>query len=536
MTRRIVAVADSETDPFKHGRIPRPFIWGLYDGRNYYEFSDTDDFVAHIKDRPYDLYAHNGGKFDWHFLFDYIEPGTECRVISGRLVEIKLGRSRLLDSYSLLPTRLAAFEKMQFDYWKLEPENRDQHMYEIREYLKSDCVNLYRYLDEYFKQYPRALTLAGAAFKVWRKMSGVTVPRTGPMFFAEFHPYYYGGRVECLERGVINGPLKIIDINSAYPTAMKERHPWGNEYSYHPLTLPADSEIERAFLVVEGVSHGAFPIREDDGGIRFPHTEGQFYVTGHEYVAAVETGTFELTRPVVSTVFSDSIDFSEYVDYFYGLKLQAEREGDKNTRLFAKLFMNSLYGKFAADPGRYRRWMIDEWDSMTQERDREGWQIGIDVGESKRLFSKPLEDDRRVYYNVATAASITGWVRAFMLRSLHEVERPVYCDTDSIICADTGSLRLGDGLGEWDLEGVADQVAIAGKKMYAARMSDGTMKTACKGVKISARAIEQVARGETVTYRSEAPTFSLSRGANFVTRKISATAECEHELGVDEEE
>ena len=533
MARRITAVADSETDPFEHGRVPEPFIWGLFDGRNYYEFSSTDEFVTHIKDRPYDLYAHNGGKYDWHFLLSHIEPGTECRVISGRIVELRMGQSRLLDSYSLLPTSLAAFEKMEFDYWKLERQHRDEYMGEIREYLRSDCENLYRYLGEYFKAYPKALTLAGAAFKVWQQMTGTRPPRTGPGFFEEFHPYYYGGRVECFERGVITGPLKIIDINSAYPTAMKQRHPWGNEYTSTPYKMPPDSEVERSFLVIDGVSHGAFPVRQDDGGIRFPHGEGRFYVTGHEYVAAIETGTFELKNPVMSTVFEDSIDFSEYVDHFYDLKLQAEREGDKNTRLFAKLFMNSLYGKFAANPGRYKRWVIDDWKSMTRERDRAGWDFECDIGHGLRVYSVPLEEEQRRYYNVATAASITGWVRSFMWRSLNEVERPVYCDTDSIICADTGSLRLGDGLGEWDLEGVADRVSIAGKKVYCARLVDGTTKTACKGARISATAIERVARGETVTYRSEAPTFSLTRGTNFVTREIVATAKCERELGVD---
>ena len=50
---------------------------------------------------------------------------------------------------------------MAFDYWKLEAEHRDEHMSEIREYLRSDCENLYRYLGEYFKEYPKALTLAG---------------------------------------------------------------------------------------------------------------------------------------------------------------------------------------------------------------------------------------------------------------------------------------------------------------------------------------------------------------------------------------
>ena len=111
-----------------------------------------------------------------------------------------------------------------------------------------------------------------------------------------------------------------------------------------------------------------------------------------------------------------------------------------------------------------------------------------------------------------------------MLRSLREVERPVYCDTDSIICADTGSLWLGEGLGEWDLEGVADQVAIAGRKLYCARLANGGTKIACRGVRISPSEIERVARGETVTYRSEAPTFSLCRGRDFVVREVSATA------------
>ena len=45
-TPNSTAVADSETDPFKHGRFPTPFIWGLYNGKHYYEFTNTDDFVV----------------------------------------------------------------------------------------------------------------------------------------------------------------------------------------------------------------------------------------------------------------------------------------------------------------------------------------------------------------------------------------------------------------------------------------------------------------------------------------------------------
>jgi hypothetical protein len=40
------------------------------------------------------------------------------------------------------------------------------------------------------------------------------------------------------------------------------------------------------------------------------------------------------------------------------------------------------------------------------------------------------------FYNIATAASITGAARANLLRNLSLSDRPIYCDTDSIICED----------------------------------------------------------------------------------------------------
>ena len=68
-------VADCETDPFKYGDVPEPFIWGIFDGVNYWEFLGTglyhtctvDDIarvVDFLRDKEIILYAHNGGKFD----------------------------------------------------------------------------------------------------------------------------------------------------------------------------------------------------------------------------------------------------------------------------------------------------------------------------------------------------------------------------------------------------------------------------------------------------------------------------------------
>ena len=72
MAKRIWTI-DCETDPFKIGRVPKPFLRGAFDGQEYFEFENTIDLVNFIKDKPDIFYAHNGGKFDFHFLADHIK-------------------------------------------------------------------------------------------------------------------------------------------------------------------------------------------------------------------------------------------------------------------------------------------------------------------------------------------------------------------------------------------------------------------------------------------------------------------------------
>ena len=61
-----IFAVDCETDPFDYGRIPRPFLWGVYEGYHgqYWEFEKTDDCVDFLIRQRVIAYAHNGGKFD----------------------------------------------------------------------------------------------------------------------------------------------------------------------------------------------------------------------------------------------------------------------------------------------------------------------------------------------------------------------------------------------------------------------------------------------------------------------------------------
>ena len=139
---RKIAVADCETDPFMPGRIPKPFAWGYYDGEQYQEFRSTLEFVEFLKEQPVICYAHNGGKFDWHFILQELEPYDDIMVISGRIAKCNIGLAECRDSYNILPVPLSAYKKDDIDYAIMEEDERDkpENSEKISAYLKSDCV------------------------------------------------------------------------------------------------------------------------------------------------------------------------------------------------------------------------------------------------------------------------------------------------------------------------------------------------------------------------------------------------------------
>ncbi len=125
------------------------------------------------------------------------------------------------------------------------------------------------------------------------------------------------------------------------------------------------------------------------------------------------------------------------------------------------------------------------------------------------------------YYDIVVAASITGFVRAYMFRSMAKCGGLLYCDTDSIAAHDLGELPLGDELGQWDIEANCDRGGIAGKKMYAFHDSEmDTWKTASKGVRFTEKEIMRVCAGEHVTYANPVPTFSVKNVTRFVDKTI----------------
>ena len=573
MRKRQIATVDAETDPFKRDRIPEPFIWGFYDGYNYEEFYKIIDLIRFLIDKPMIIYAHNGGKFDWHFLLDFIEPFTNVKIINGRISKFKIGECEFRDSYNILPTPLSAFSKDEIDYNIFEKEERikPHNWKKIQRYLYKDCLYLYEYVTGFIDRYGLCLTLAGAALKQWEKISELEVPddRNGDIY-EKFKKYYYGGRCEANYGGIYKGHFKMADINSAYPRAMLEKHP----YSLQPIKSKgspreqlekwlalSDEEKGPSFITLKAVSKGALPYRDEDNSLIFPNDnqERLYNVTGWELMAALDTNSLRWFEFVEYYCFTKLVSFEEYIVNFYEQRKEAKANGDKAGDIFCKLLMNSLYGKFGANPDDYRNFKVGEMEWLNEQGqvDIEGrlWDHSGEFG-PWALLKRELEDFEQQYYNVATAASITGYVRAFMWRAIKQCKGFLYCDTDSIAALDLGELPNGYGkeLGQWELEGEFSEGAFCGKKLYAMAYQNSTegykvfsqglkfdkkeldkidgdkgqlkirdkviYKCAHKGVCLSVDQLYKIAEGEEIKYKPESPVFSVHKAPHFLERTV----------------
>ena len=555
-TKQVWAV-DAETDPFEVGLIVEPFIWGVYHHYNvkpfYKEFTgtgkdfvctsnDIENIVDFLSEQNVICYAHNGGKFDWHFLSEFFEPTDDILVINGRLSRFKIGKCEFRDSWDIIPRGLAAFKKDDFKYWKMSRKLRHKYMSEIRKYLESDCVNLWDMVREFEKEYGRNITQASAAMNYWRgrlkKKNGEKIRneihRSTPSYYDYFKPYYFGGRTQCFDSGDIKINAESIDIRSAYPFAMLSKHPYGLLYSEIDGKPRHDyKNWGPMFFEIYCTARGCFPYNGNSGKRYYPSDDIPRYynVTGWELIAAIDTDTVSDIEFVKHFQWGELKDFKRYVNHFYALRKKFPKDTHPGTNMLNKLFMNSLYGKFCADPRTYKRYMLKRAEDYAEFAGQPEYVVKL--FREWCLVGEPQDETTTGFYNIATGASITGFVRAMLWRSICAAKHPMYCDTDSITAESFGSeVIIGTELGEWESEAKYDRVVIAGRKLYAMhyrgeKVNDvSAWKKACKGADLNYKEIIRAAHGEKVTFNNKAPTFSMLRKEpTFVSRVITNTVE-----------
>jgi hypothetical protein len=513
-----ILTMDIETDPFAYQKIIKAFCIGLYDGQNFDSIWGercVDKMVRCLEKLPEPsiIYMHNGGKFDIFLgLLRYLEG--EMIIINGRIVKAWLGKHELRDSYSILPMPLKHYKKDEIDITKLERECRDLHRPEILSYLRGDCVYLHELVTGFRDEFGEFLTVGSAAMAQLRKFH--PFEQTKRYFDEKFRSqFFFGGRVQCFQSGIINQEFKIYDVNSMYPFVMSNfKHPTGVAYEL-------DKKVTRnsAFVVAEGRQQGcgAFPLRERKG-INFPLLFGSYAFTIHEWEAALETGFFKPQRVLKTYNFNEWIIFDEFVDHFYTARQRAKKAKDRIHEIFYKFILNSAYGKFAQNPDNFRDSAITHGTAMP-----EPWEAKFVHPDGTTFWDKGVS--KHSYYNVSIGASITGAARAVLMRALSGSQNLIYCDTDSIIAGGINRVSFDDiSLGSWKLEGQGTRIAMAGKKLYACFDGSECIKKATKGGNLTPAEIVRVAQGETVTFRKQAPTFKLDGRVTWIERKLRMTA------------
>lgn len=533
---------DYETDPFANDEEVAPFACGFFDGEIYVDFWGDDcvaQFFAYLRENynpgKLIIYAHNGGKFDFYFQVDYLDPDQEPLWIGSRLVSAKFAGQEFRDSAAIMPVPLKKFtradgsKKTEIDYAKMKRGVREKHKREILSYQKQDCLVLYDAATRFYDTFGDRLTVGGTALATLQSFHGFE--KLGKNDDKLFRQAYFGGRVECFEIGNLRGDFKVYDVNSMYPSVMRNfEHPVSSEYQ-----IKRGRADGASFIRIRAVSDGALPARDEDGSLMFPRsrTPRDFFATVHEIDAGIETGTLTRVEYLWSYVFRVRTKFDAFVDEFYSRRLDAKAKGDAMLIEFWKFILNSSYGKFALNPENFKTWAITKGEKPD---DKFHWELDADSSGGVFIWSRPNPGKFGSYKNVACAASITGASRAQLLRGIAGSNAPAYCDTDSLICSGAGNLDIDETrLGAWKLEGGGNRLSIAGKKLYALRDGETVVKVASKGNRLSydddeekaklerAQYIERIAGGEIIQFKNPIPHFKRDGKQHFIHRTMRQT-------------
>ena len=491
------------------------FGWEDSTGAIHYErFDGWEDWLAEFRaiykasDRPTRLrlrriYAHNGGSFDWlHFLRFLIdtEKITETKTyMSGSrfaAIDLKLRVAgerftlRLRDSIMLMPGSLKVIaqtfgvENQKIDLGDELPEAtkaRDESLF--WEYLRLDVRALQDSLKRFWELiYERVgsidelpMTLPGLAMRLFRMGLTKPIPVPWNRKLKELErAAYVGGRTEAIEPGEYP-EVAVYDVNSEYPAVMAAgTFPasylggWVTEYTGKPgiYTVRFWQPADRGRLPL-------LHVKNDRGGFDYVF-EGTGTYTQPELDLLVELGgRFEVIEGYV--YYETEPIFKDFIDYWYGVRLTAQAEGNDGLSYICKILMNSLYGKFGQ---KEEGWSIQFWDADKMAEEVAAGTEFIEHGDIVVVRENKANETTFV----GIAAFVTGYARALLFRYFMTAQdlgcTVVYCDTDSLHVIDGESLPVGSGLGALKLEYVGS-ASYAGKKLYRLHDID---KVKAKGI------------------------------------------------------
>lgn len=323
-------------------------------------------------------------------------------------------------------------------------------------------------------------TLPSQAFSAYRHrfMANRIVIHANTDALALERQAYHGGRASVFYKGrLTDGPYYKLDVNSMYPHVMAtERYPNDLLGVKSPVSL---AELE------ERIEHYAVIARVQ------VRTDSPCYPVKHKTHVVYPVGTFDTTLTTPELVhglarghilyvrsmsyYMQAELFTSYVGFFYGLKQALAEEPSSPYYAFAKLYLNSLYGKFGQ--------LAHHWERLEGDSDAyadSDFYVNLRTGQGGKVYRFGSTiwtcEVKGESFNSfpAIAAHVTAYARMYLWR-VREIVGPAhffYTDTDSIL-TDAHGLAAMSGqidataLGAWKIEETSDTMHVQAPKVYA---------------------------------------------------------------------
>jgi hypothetical protein len=307
---------------------------------------------------------------------------------------------------------------------------------------------------------------------------------------------YTGGRVECFRIGLLPSPTYILDVNSMYPSVMRDFDYPTKLVSVQTICTPAELRtLCRRYCVVAEVSceidAPCLPIKRE-GMLIFPIGRLRGTWSTPDLLLAFKHGTIAKVHRVA--IYEKAPIFEAFSNDVWRQRQLARAAGDAIRTHQWKILGNSLYGKFGQ---RGRRWEdiervssgeVKVWDEY--DADANKW---VHYRQLSGVVQKREEEGESRDSHPAIASHVTANARSVLwghalrvgFKHLH------YMDTDSLWTDTTGYNILkpiidADSLGSLKLEATKNSVTVYGPKDYE---RDGERKI--KGIRGDARELEK---------------------------------------------
>lgn len=458
---------------------------------NVSQFADWFELLS-LRDKAIYVYAHNL-KYDLQLsgIFqELVNRGWETKafVLEDRPNFVRLSKNRrtiiFVDTFNYWSFSVRKMGE-QIGYPKLELPGWNEDIEKWVTYCQRDVDVLAEYLINFFRFLREndlcglGLTIASQAFRSYRHkfMTSDIYLHSDTKVLELERKAYSGGRVECWHIGILNSQNYYkIDINSMYPFIMRD-----NVFPIRLVGYAENIKIERlkkllkTYYVIANVTLqtqvNLYPTRYDNRLI-FPI--GRFKTSLHKPELARALLDDDIVSVEEVAIYESENIFRSYVEFFYRLKLDATRNNNPVMRQQAKLFLNSLYGKFG------QVGITEEIEEITTGK-KWGREIGYSESLNKRVevvylgdrLIRRTREGESLYSFPAIAGGVTAYARVYLYNLAEKagLENVYYMDTDSLFINALGLANLNDylddeKLGYMKIEDVSNHIELFGLKDY----------------------------------------------------------------------